>query len=50
MFIDADKASVKEYFVQSLRLTRKGGLIIVDNAVRRGRSVNRCEGKVWEEC
>lgn len=37
VFIDADKASVKDYFVQSLRLTRKGGVIIVDNAVRRGR-------------
>jgi len=37
VFIDADKQGVYEYFQESLRLTRKGGLIIVDNAVQRGR-------------
>jgi len=36
VFIDADKASIPEYFTWSLRLTRPGSLIIVDNVVRRG--------------
>ena len=37
VFIDADKERIYEYFQESLRLTRKGGLIVVDNAVRQGR-------------
>lgn len=37
VFIDADKETTLEYFQESLRLTRKGGVIVVDNAVRRGR-------------
>jgi predicted O-methyltransferase YrrM len=37
VFIDADKERIHEYFQESLRLTRKGGLIVVDNAVRGGR-------------
>ena len=36
VFIDADKASIPDYFTWSLRLTRPGSLIIVDNVVRRG--------------
>lgn len=36
IFIDADKASIPDYFTWSLKLTRKGGLIIVDNVVRDG--------------
>lgn len=35
-FIDADKESIPEYLGWSLRLTRPGSLIIVDNVVRRG--------------
>ena len=36
-FIDADKQSNVEYFLQAKRLVRSGGLIIVDNVVRNGR-------------
>ncbi len=36
-FIDADKQSNVEYFVQAKRLVRNGGVIIVDNVVRNGR-------------
>ena len=36
IFIDADKASIPEYFTWSLQLARPGGLIIVDNVVRGG--------------
>jgi predicted O-methyltransferase YrrM len=31
-FLDADKASYGEYLVESLRIVRRGGLILVDNA------------------
>jgi len=37
IFIDADKASVKEYFIHAKRLVRTGGVIIVDNVIRNGR-------------
>ncbi len=36
VFVDADKASLPEYFTWSLRLARPGALIIVDNVVREG--------------
>lgn len=36
VFIDADKANIPDYFGWGLKLTRKGGLIIVDNVVREG--------------
>ena len=36
VFIDADKPSNPEYFLWALKLTRPGGVIIVDNVVRRG--------------
>jgi predicted O-methyltransferase YrrM len=36
-FIDPDKQSNVEYFVQAKRLVRNGGVIIVDNVVRNGR-------------
>jgi predicted O-methyltransferase YrrM len=36
VFIDADKASIPEYFQLSLGLTRPGSVIVVDNVVRRG--------------
>ncbi|KIJ99159.1 hypothetical protein K443DRAFT_102683 [Laccaria amethystina LaAM-08-1] len=37
VFIDADKQSNTAYFVEAKRLVRKGGIIIVDNAVQYGR-------------
>jgi predicted O-methyltransferase YrrM len=36
VFIDADKANIPAYFSFALDLTRRGGLIIVDNVVRSG--------------
>ena len=36
VFIDADKASIPDYFTWALKLTRPGSLIIVDNVVRGG--------------
>jgi predicted O-methyltransferase YrrM len=35
-FIDADKPRISDYFVRSLKLSRPGSLIIVDNVVRDG--------------
>jgi predicted O-methyltransferase YrrM len=36
VFIDADKPGNAEYFAWAMKLTRVGGLIIVDNVVRNG--------------
>ena len=36
VFIDADKQSIPEYFAWALKLTRVGGVIVVDNVVRKG--------------
>jgi predicted O-methyltransferase YrrM len=36
VFIDADKPSTPDYFAWSLKLTRPGGVIVVDNVVRKG--------------
>ena len=36
VFIDADKASIPEYFAWALQLTRPGSAIVVDNVVRNG--------------
>jgi predicted O-methyltransferase YrrM len=36
IFIDADKASIPEYFTWALRLSRPGSLILVDNVIRNG--------------
>ncbi|EIW84786.1 S-adenosyl-L-methionine-dependent methyltransferase [Coniophora puteana RWD-64-598 SS2] len=36
-FIDADKKSNPTYFREAKRLVRSGGVIIVDNVIRRGR-------------
>jgi predicted O-methyltransferase YrrM len=40
VFIDADKESTALYFAWSLKLTRRGSLIIVDNVVRKGAVIN----------
>ncbi|HYE46659.1 MAG TPA: O-methyltransferase [Caulobacter sp.] len=36
VFIDADKPSNPDYFAWALKMTRPGGLIVVDNVVRAG--------------
>ncbi|KAI9637553.1 S-adenosyl-L-methionine-dependent methyltransferase [Dioszegia hungarica] len=36
-FIDADKGGYYGYWLECLRLTRKGGMIILDNAIQDGR-------------
>lgn len=36
MFLDADKASYPQYLEQALRIVRKGGLILADNALAFG--------------
>lgn len=36
VFADADKPSNAEYFARAVELTRPGGIIVVDNVVRRG--------------
>jgi predicted O-methyltransferase YrrM len=40
VFIDADTVSTPDYFGWALKLTRPGGLIIVDNVVRKGAVVD----------
>jgi len=40
IFIDADKESILEYFDWSLRLSRVGTVIVVDNVVRNGEVAN----------
>jgi predicted O-methyltransferase YrrM len=40
IFVDADKPSLPEYFIWSLRLARPGTLILVDNVVREGEVAN----------
>jgi predicted O-methyltransferase YrrM len=40
IFVDADKPSIPEYFEWSVRLSRPGGMIIVDNVVRSGAVVD----------
>jgi predicted O-methyltransferase YrrM len=40
VFIDADKASTPDYFRWAMKLTRKGGMIVVDNVVRSGRVID----------
>ena len=41
VFIDADKQTNAAYFGFALRLTRPGGVIVVDNVVRQGNVVDR---------
>jgi predicted O-methyltransferase YrrM len=40
IFIDADKASIPEYFAWALKLSHRGSLIIVDNVVRDGEVID----------
>ena len=40
VFIDADQPHSADYFAWAVRLTRPGGVIIVDNVVRRGNVVD----------
>jgi predicted O-methyltransferase YrrM len=40
VFIDADKPNIPEYFKWSLELSRRGGVIVVDNVIRDGGVVN----------
>jgi predicted O-methyltransferase YrrM len=40
-FIDADKKSIPHYLEWSLRLSRPGSLIIIDNVVREGALIDR---------
>jgi O-methyltransferase len=40
VFIDADKTGYDAYYEAALRLVRPGGLIILDNTLRRGRLAN----------
>ena len=40
VFIDADKPSIPEYFLASLKLTRPGSVIVVDNVIRKGAVVD----------
>lgn len=37
VFVDANKDEYFEYFMEGLRLARKGGVLVFDNAVRGGR-------------
>jgi predicted O-methyltransferase YrrM len=41
IFIDADKPNIPEYFQWALRLTRPGGVIIVDNVIRDGAVIDK---------
>jgi predicted O-methyltransferase YrrM len=40
IFVDADKASASDYFTWSLKLSRPGTVILVDNVVREGEVIN----------
>jgi predicted O-methyltransferase YrrM len=40
IFIDADKPSTADYFAWAVKLARPGGLIVVDNVVRKGHVVD----------
>jgi predicted O-methyltransferase YrrM len=40
-FIDADKANIPDYIEWSVKLSRRGSIIVVDNVVRGGRVVDK---------
>ena len=46
VFIDADKPNIVEYFTWALRLTRPGGVIVVDNVVRNGAVIDAASDDV----
>jgi O-methyltransferase len=43
-FIDADKPSYDAYYESALRLVRPGGLVVLDNMLRRGRVADPSNG------
>jgi caffeoyl-CoA O-methyltransferase len=43
-FIDADKAEYPDYYEESLRLLRPGGLIMLDNVLRDGQVLDADDG------
>ncbi|MGE0829690.1 MAG: O-methyltransferase [Hyphomonadaceae bacterium] len=40
VFIDADKETTPDYLKECLRLVREGGVIVIDNVVRRGQVID----------
>ncbi|HTN96878.1 MAG TPA: O-methyltransferase [Nordella sp.] len=40
VFIDADKENIPDYFTWALKLTRPGGIIVVDNVIRGGKVID----------
>jgi predicted O-methyltransferase YrrM len=44
VFVDADKASIPQYFEHSLRLSRSGATIVLDNVVRDGKLADASSG------
>ena len=44
IFIDADKPSNPDYLAWALKLSRRGGLILVDNVVRNGAVIDAGSG------
>ena len=40
IFVDADKVNLPDYFTWSVRLSRPGSLIVIDNVIREGEVVN----------
>ena len=40
IFVDADKVNLPDYFTWSVRLSRPGTLIVIDNVIREGEVVN----------
>ena len=44
IFIDADKANIPAYFDASMKLARRGSVIVVDNVVRNGAVIDAASG------
>lgn len=44
IFIDADKANIAEYFDWTLKLSRPGSVVVVDNVVRKGKVIDASTG------
>jgi predicted O-methyltransferase YrrM len=44
VFIDADKQSIPDYFLWSLKLTHPGSVIVVDNVIREGAVLDAASG------